>query len=96
MNEDYKPKRGSCEVCKTVYDKEIFSFSGSNPNDWGYQFEKCPTCGYDPDLRQDVKDTLEMCIEARINRSGKLQFNLEELTGGVIEQILKKWPGRKP
>jgi len=92
MEDGSAPKIGECNACGVEYEIEVYSCSGSHPDDWGYKFQKCPNCSYDPDFKKDIEEILDMGISARINSGGNSQFNSDELAEIVNKEILKMWP----
>jgi len=78
-------------MCNIIYDKEVFSYSGSNPHDWGYYYKRCPSCLYNPRLKEDIKGLIKRNISATVSASGKIVFNHKELTDLVIHEVIRKW-----
>ncbi|MDD5191873.1 MAG: hypothetical protein PHH54_00375 [Candidatus Nanoarchaeia archaeon] len=81
-------KEGECEVCKTTYIKEVWDSFGSNPNDWGYQFENCPTCLYNPQLKRDISELIGIGVRADIV-DGKIKYNCRELSEMVKDEVIR-------
>ncbi|MGV8152191.1 MAG: hypothetical protein ACP5OG_03850 [Candidatus Nanoarchaeia archaeon] len=89
MNEkNFEDKKGNCEVCNTEYIKEVYDFSGSNPNHWQYVHQTCPNCFYNPQIKEDVSGLIDVGISARIEK-GKIKYNTFELSNLVRGEIIK-------
>jgi hypothetical protein len=84
-------KEGECDSCHVIYAKEVEDLGGSNPNDWGYFYKKCPNCFYSPQIKEDISELIRIGISADINDNGKVRFNVQELSDLVINELVKFW-----
>jgi len=100
MEDDYKPRRGSCDICGTVYDKEVYESHVDAPFDAGYFSRDCPKCKWSPFDSHKIKQTLEnavVTVSFYPGPNGRINFgtNVAELHEEIMILLKEKFGRRK-
>ncbi|MDD5133287.1 MAG: hypothetical protein PHD81_01795 [Candidatus Nanoarchaeia archaeon] len=85
---------GECRVCGTKY--VVSEHKVQSDSHFFYEeYFRCPSCNYNPELDNNIREILFEKIRLNITIGPKkpiLSFNKQELEGLILEEIKKCWP----
>jgi hypothetical protein len=67
-------------------------YSTSDSHDHGWEFQDCPTCGYNPVIERQIKEIIEGKGTVELRHNKPVSINSEELTDLIKGVVVKSWP----